>query len=547
MQEMSHFASTIVQQKYLADGEKSWDDVAHRVTKAVMGEVGWDMRESIPKQIRSSIVDRKFMPGGRYCYAAGRTFHQVQNCCLMRVHDSREGWAELLHKSGMALMTGAGIGIDYSDLRHEGAKIRRTGGVATGPIALMQMINECGRGIMQGGSRRSAIWAGLNWRHPDCHKFIQVKNWSDDVKALKEHDFSFPATLDQTNISVQLDDAFFKAYHDEKHADHALAHSVYWAVVRQMLSTAEPGFSIDVGKNAGETLRNACTEITSADDSDICNLGSINMGRVDTLDEFIQLVENSTTFLLAGTLYSDVPYPEIDRTRTKNRRLGLGLMGIHEWLLKRGKTYGPDDELGEWLAVYKKVARQTANEMSDLWEISRPKKVCAIAPTGTISLVAETSSGMEPVFCVAYKRRYLKGGDQWCFQYVIDPVAKRLIEGGVKPESIEDAYVLAQNPERRVAFQAWLQEFVDHGISSTLNLPAWGSEYNNESHVRPFGDMLIGYLPKLRGITCYPDGSRGGQPLVPVAYKEALKHEGAEMVEETTDVCVLTKGGTCGD
>lgn len=546
---LSPFAESIVAQKYLYKdiGETCWADVPNRVVKHVMREAGHDMRSSLSKSLVKAMQELKFLGGGRYNYATGRPFHQTQNCCLLRAHDSREGWAELMQKCGMALMTGAGIGVDYSEIRHEGAKIRRTGGLATGPIALMQIINEAGRGIMQGGSRRSAIWAGLNWRHPDCHKFIRIKNWSDEVRALKEKNFSFPATLDQTNISVLLDDAFFEAYHDEDHSDHALAHSIYWATVRQMLETAEPGFSIDVGKNAGETLRNACTEVSSRDSDDICNLGSVNLGQVESVDEFRHLVEIGTKFLLAGTLYSDVPYPDVDKIRTKNRRLGLGLMGVHEWLLKRGKKYGPDEELGEWLKVYKNHSNKVARETADEWGISRPKKVRAIAPNGTIGIVAQTTTSGEPMFCAAYKRRYLKDGKHWAYQYVIDPVAKRLVDEGVRPEAIEDAYTLAQNVERRVSFQAWLQEYVDHGISSTINLPHWGSEYNNEGRVRDFGNMLIGYLPRLRGVTCYPDGARGGQPLVPVSYHEAIGREGEELIESSTDICSITGKGTCGD
>jgi ribonucleoside-diphosphate reductase alpha chain len=145
---------------------------------------------------------------------------------------------------------------------------------------------------------------------------------------------------------------------------------------------------------------------------------------------------------------------------------------------------------------------------------------------------------------VAYKRRYLKERT-WHYQYVIDPIAKRLIESGVKPENIEDAYSLAQEPERRIAFQAWLQKFVDHGISSTLNLPAWGTEFNNKGLVRSFGDMLMRHLPNLRGFTCYPDGSRGGQPLTPVKWLTAMKHEGEVFIEQM-DTCSLTGGGSCG-
>lgn len=543
--EMSEFARAIYMSKYSMDGNEIWPNTAYRTVKHVMKAADFDMRSTECKSILGMITNRQFMPGGRYLYASGRPFHQVQNCLLMRAQDSREGWAELLHNASMALMTGAGIGIDYSEIRCEGSPIRKTGGTATGPIELAKMVNECGRGIMQGGSRRSAIWAGLKWNHPDCHKFIRTKNWSDDVKRLKEKNFSFPATLDQTNISVQLDDDFFEAYGDAEHPDYALAQSVYWAVVRQMLCTAEPGFSVDCGRNSRETLRNACTEVTSVDDSDICNLGSLNMGAIDTIEEFQEKVRLGTIFLLAGTLYSDVPYAKVDQIRTKNRRLGLGLMGIHEWLLKRGKRYGPDPELTEWLKVYKKVSKSTANATADEWGISRPKKVRAIAPCGTISIVAETTSGCEPIFCVAYKRRYLEG-KQWKYQYVVDPVAKRLIDNGVKPEAIEDAYSLANDIERRVEFQAYLQDFVDHGISSTINLPSWGSELNNEDRVREFGEMLVDYLPRLRGITCYPDGCRGGQPLTPVSYSEAVDSLGQTFVEEAVDICDITGKGTCG-
>lgn len=220
-------------------------------------------------------------------------------------------------------------------------------------------------------------------------------------------------------------------------------------------------------------------------------------------------------------------------------------MGVHEWLLKRGKPYAPDHELWQWLKVYK---RSTAfsHEWADEFGISRPVKTRAIAPNGTTSIVAETTSGIEPIFCVAYKRRYLKHLD-WHYQYVVDPTAARLISEGVDPAMIEDAYDLAANVERRVEFQAWIQQSVDHGISSTVNLPNWGSELNNEKTVRPFGNMLMKHLPDLRGITVYPDGARDGQPLTPVPYAEAMKHSGKEMVEEAANICDITKGGSCGD
>lgn len=544
--DMSIFAKTILNQKYAhikKNGEKeTWREVARRVSRNVLKAVDADIK--LIKEVEELIYQRKFIPGGRYLYASGKAYHQTQNCLLLKAEDSREGWSKLLHDSSMALMSGAGIGVDYSSIRAEGKPIRKTGGIATGPIELAKMLNECGRGIMQGGSRRSAIWAGLNWNHADIHKFITMKNWSPEVRELKEKDFNFPATMDGTNISVCLDDLFFEAFDNDKHALHSHAHSVYWATIKQMLKTGEPGFSIDTGINKNETLRNACTEVTSSDDSDICNLGSINMARIESLEDMAKCVELGTAFLLAGTVYSDVPYPQVDKIRTKNRRLGLGLMGIHEWLLIRGKQYGPDSELEEYLKVYA-TSTDVAKKWAKKWELSEPVKTRAIAPTGSIGILAESTTGVEPIFCVAYKRRYLKH-TTWNYQYVIDPTAKKLIEKGINPDNIEDAYILAENVERRVAFQAWVQQYVDHAISSTINLPAWGTELNSQDKVISFGNMLIKYLPKLRGLTVYPDGARGGQPLTPVKFQVAARHTG-EVFVESTQVCDITKGGSCGD
>jgi ribonucleoside-diphosphate reductase alpha chain len=294
---------------------------------------------------------------------------------------------------------------------------------------------------------------------------------------------------------------------------------------------------VDVGKNRGETLRNACTEVTSADDSDICNLGSINMGKIDTLEEFKEVVKIGTLFLIAGTLYSHVPYAKVAEVRSKNRRLGLGLMGMHEWLLKRGKSYGSDDELEKWLKAYAqstKIAHKWADELN----ISAPVKTRAIAPTGTIAIIGETTTGIEPVFCAAYKRRW-STKDGWKSEYVIDPTVDRLVSAGLDPHDVEDAYSLANTGvERRVEFQAWVQQYVDHGISSTINLP---HPVTNADAQRDFGDMLMKYLPNLRGITVYPNGARAGQPITAVPFDRAARK--VHRVEESEERCV---GGACG-
>jgi len=531
---MSSFAEAIYRNKYAHPGEE-WENTAKRVISTVMspyfpGDV---------EKLTQAVIDRKFLPGGRYLYATGKPFHQTQNCLLLTVEDSRESIADLMQRVTSGLMTGAGIGIVWSKLRENGAFVNGMGGTSTGPIAFMKAVNEIGRNIMQGGSRRSAIWAGLHWNHPDVFDFMKVKDWDDDLVAMKEKDFNAVAPLDMTNISIILDDEFFQAFNSDTHEYHTWAQNVYWTAVEGMLKTGEPGFSVDVEENAGEHLRNACTEITSRDDNDICNLGSLNMARIDSIKEMAELTELATRFLLCGTLYSKVPYQGVADTREKNRRLGLGLMGIYEWLAVRGKPYAPDSDLKKYLEAYQ-ASGTYADAAADLLGVSRPIKTRAIAPTGTIGIIAETTTGIEPLFAAAYKRRYLRG-TTWHFQYVVEPMAKRLADKGIDPDTLETAYTLSLDPGRRLAFQAWVQQFVDHGISSTLNLPSADSQMFTPEL---FGDILLEHLKDLRGVTVYPDGARGGQPLTVVPYAEALAAEGIEYEELGNGMACVS--GSCG-
>jgi ribonucleotide reductase alpha subunit len=868
------FAHTIFSSRYSMGGAEAWEDTARRVARSVFRGLPATVHgrvAALSSAVERLIAARQFMPGGRYLYAAGRELHQVNNCLLCFVDDSREGWADHVHKHVMGLSTGAGMGTVYSRLRPKGARLRRTGGVASGPIPLMVATNELGRGLRQGGDRRSALWAGLHWWHRDAMDFVRVKDWTPEVRAMKAANWEFPAPMDGTNISVILDDEFFAAMADPEYkrtdpihgeVTHQRAHDVFWAAVRGALREGDPGFSVDIGANAGESGRNACvtgdteiltdsgykridscigqrvsvwnghewsevsprvtgknqrvlrvelssgqsltvttyhefavqrvygrqfsrvqagdlrigdklakfsmpvirggrsvpyaysqgfisgdgmdgygyavvyggkkvciprlhgkpgkdnaerdcvcvrfsfdphpkdfvpqdwdlqsrlewlaglidtdgtetaeggcqigsvnleflrrvqrmlttigtpskislmaeagkrpmpdgnggvkeymcqdsyrllicsvqiqnlkklgmrcsrvqfdkfpqrdasrfvtvtgihdagvahevycftepkrnlgcfngvvtgqcTELTTHDDSDICNIGSLNLARFRTLDEFRAALRPAVAFLLAGTVYSDVPYAKVAEVRAKNRRLGLGLMGVHEWLLQRGRPYGPDAELEEWLAEYAR-STEIAHEYADEWGISRPVKTRAMAPNGTIGIVAETTTCMEPLLTVAYKR-LVKEGDRTWAQYVVDPVAERLIQSGIQPEAIETAYSLSETMagvERRIAFQAWFQRYVDHGIASTINLAQWGSQTNCEATVEQFGKTLLRYLPYLRGITVYPDGARGGKPITQVPYHVAAASQG-ERVYETGDVCDL-RGGSCG-
>lgn len=537
------FANDIMELRYSwtkEDGTKeTWEDIAKRVVTNVFSVVDFEGKDKIVDELIQVISERKFIPGGRFLAQAGRDYHQTNNCFLIRAEDTREGWADVANKATTMLMSGGGIGIDYSLLRPRGSLLKRTGGESSGALPLMKIINEIGRGVMSGGKRRSAIWAGLKWNHGDIVEFIHAKSWPDDIRKMKEKDFDFPAALDMTNISVILDKEFFLAYENDSHPQHAIATKVYWETIENMVKTGEPGFSIDY-ENSNESLRNACTEVVSEDDSDVCCLGSINLPRIKDEYEMKHITELGTLFLLVGTEYSDVPHPKVLDIKRKNRRLGLGLMGIHEWLIRHGYMYEPNSEFAQWLHIYKKHSDSAAEKWAKVLGFSIPIKKRAIAPNGTISIAGgQTTSGIEPIFSIAYQRRYLTPTG-WKIQYVVDFVAERLHEEGFNINRIEDAYSLAMNVEKRIRFQTFVQQYVDNAISSTVNLPAYGDLGNND--FAKFGTMLMQYLPKLRGITAYPDGSRSGQPLTPVDFDFAMQNKNV-IFETEEDSCI---GGVCG-
>lgn len=547
------FAEHVFRLKYARSQSQTWSDKAHEIVEEVCGRGVYNqyptvlMSDGDRKQLTEYIRRMAFLPGGRYIYYTGRSVAFWNNCFLLRAEeDTREEWAALVHRSTSCLMSGGGIGIDYTRLRPSGRMLNRTGGKASGPLPLMYAINEIGRNVMQGGSRRSAIYASLNWQHEDIPAFLTAKNWHNkEVRGtgatlwdLKQSDFNYPAPLDMTNISVNYDDASLEGGLENN--------ATFQENVRQALQTGEPGFSFNFGSKQTETLRNACTEVCSSDDSDVCNLGSINLGAIATLDELKCVVELASKFLICGTVRAELPYERVKEVREKNRRIGLGLMGIHEWLLKRGLKYEVGPELHTWLAAYRDESERAAREHCDRLFLNHPVAYRAIAPTGSIGILASTTTGIEPLFAVAYKRRYLKDGTRWHYEYVVDATADHLIrEYDVDPKNIETARSLASEPERRIKFQADVQDYVDMSISSTINLPAWGSRDNSESGVERFTGVLSAYAPRLRGFTCYPDGSRGGQPLIEVEYEEAVKHKG--VVFQENDICEISgKGGVCG-
>lgn len=541
------FAERIFRLKYAQGPNDTWPKLAIRLVDDVCGTRNGTVPPLMSKDDRDEltqhIIHQRFVPGGRYLYYAGRPLSFFNNCfCLKAEEDTREEWGNILKRASDCLMSGGGIGVDYSVLRESGRVLRRTGGTSSGPIPLMCSVNEVGRNVMQGGSRRSAIFASLNWQHGDIQEFLRAKDWTPQQRKLKEEDFNFPLPLDMTNISINWDTKFAESLDKFDFGETTLP-QLWYDSVRRMCKTGEPGHCYNFWGNENDTLRNACTEFTSEDDSDVCNLGSINLGNISTLDDLKDVVSLASKFLVCGTIRGDVPYEKVREVREKNRKIGLGLMGIHEWLLKRGYAYEVNDELKQWLEVYRDESERSAKEHCDRFYLSHPKKFRAIAPAGTIGILASTTTGIEPLYAVAYKRRYLEGGSRWKYEYVVEATADRLIrEYGIDPCKIETSQTLASDPERRIKFQADIQDYVDMGISSTINLPAWGTDLNNENTAKGLAETIAKYCHRLRGLTTFPDGSRGGQPLTAVPYEDAISRRGV-VYDETEETCV---GGVCG-
>lgn len=236
--------------------------------------------------------------------------------------------------------------------------------------------------------------------------------------------------------------------------------------------------------------------------------------------KFMAVVKNIDTYAT----------PEMKEVGLKFPRLGLGVMGLHNWLLNRGYDYNWNDDLYSLFDTFLDSCTYGAQDAVNQYGFNEFVSLIAQAPTGSISrLAGGISGGIEPIYSGAYKWRYQSNGIRK-EQTIIDPYVLQLVkEGIVNPyEPFKDALSLA-TPDgfrERVYMQSMIQRFTDNAISSTINLPKWGSEGNNESTLEYYRYVLLTYLPKLRGITVYPDGCRSGQPLTPISIIDALNETG---------------------
>lgn len=505
----NEFAENIWKERYRLNNE-TWEQTAKRVANVVQGVLS--DKEIV--DIQEAIYYREIVPAGRYFKNAGTQFKQFSNCLALSVGDSKEEWGKLADRTFVALMCGTGVGINFSKVRPYGSSIRNSEDFASGPVSLMQAINGIAETVRSGGVRRSALMFCLNWQHKDIFTFISAKE--QDGK------------LAMANISVVLDDEFFNAFDNPQHSQHERATNIFDTALDGMYKNGEPGFLVNTGHNAKDVLVNPCGEFRTDKSGEVCNLGSVNLARCLDLDDLYNHTILMTKFLIAAREVADKPFED-----AVFDRVGVGLLGKHEWLLHRRYTYGFCDELNDWFEIWSQATLDAAFEMQSKG-FTLPSALRCIAPTGTIGAMSSTTSGGDPIPFSAYIRSWYNKQNELVHTPVIDPVALQYNT---------DECALNISLENQLEALSQLQFYTDMAISHTINLP-----YENDTPGFYDRQVIRTYLPKLRGLTMYRNGSRDGQPIVPTTISNALKlQRGTNKIECKCRPLSTCVDGVCGE
>jgi ribonucleoside-diphosphate reductase alpha chain len=556
----SGLALQIFEQRYAVRSGESWNEACARVAAHVAMAEPDDgtLRARFGELLRSN----RFMPGGRIWYGSGRAKGQLLNCFVVPTADSREGWGKTLYDMIVVSGTGGGVGINCSPIRPRGATIAGVPGAASGAVSLMQLINAAGEVVKSGGGRRTALMLCLNVEHGDIAEFLDAKL---DL-----------AQLNNANVSVVFDgdpEDFFVlvAAGDPK------ACAVWNKIVANSLKSGEPGLlngyyanrMNSIGYKAPLISTNPCGEIWMPA-YDCCCLGALVLprfvaeGKVDW-DELEATVSESVRFLDNVLSVNAYPLPEIESTCKQYRRIGLGVMGLHDMLLQLGLRYNsPEglefvDKLMHRIKTYAFTASvglaqekgsfpafQAEPFLRSGFVKNLPAKLradirahgirnCAlltIAPTGTTSMVCGVTSGVEPMFAPAYERRWWVG-DSRHSEVVVHPLFAEYVKAGRSVDHFQGTFDLSVRDH--LEMQRTCQRHVDNAVSKTINL-APGTD------PAEFSELVMEYLPELKGITVYPEGSREHQPLTPLSMDQAMEHIEGATGSSGADSC---RGGVC--
>nr|WP_198004834.1 vitamin B12-dependent ribonucleotide reductase [Rubrobacter xylanophilus] len=564
--ELTENALAVLRKRYLKKNDRGepverpvdmFRRVAGNIAEAELkfrdGEEGRALYEEYYGRFLQMMLSRRFMPNSPTLMNAGRELQQLSACFVLPVEDSIDGIYDTLKHQAIIHKSGGGTGFAFSRLRPKNDIVQSTMGVSSGPVSFMAIYDASTDKIKQGGTRRGANMGILRVDHPDIEEFVTCKNDNDQITNF--------------NISVAITDAFMEAV--EKDGEFELVNPRNGAVTRRVRArelfkkiaygawlNGEPGVVFIDRINADNPTpqfpiesTNPCSE-AHLPPYDSCNLGSINLslfyseeaGDVDW-EELRETVRTAVRFLDNVIEQNNYPLPQIEEMSKGNRRIGLGVMGFADLLIKMGIPY--DSEEG--LAFAERVMRFIDEEA---WEASRAlaaergvfahyegsrheargdrvrnATVTTIAPTGTISLIAGCSGGIEPLYAVAFMRRqadmempdvnpeFVRVARERGF-YSEELMKKVAEQGSVRgleevPEDVRRVWVTSHDisPEWHVRMQAAFQKHTSMGISKTINLPNEATVEDVERAYR------LAYSLGCKGIAVYRDGSREEQVL----------------------------------
>lgn len=534
------FGDTIFRERYAIEENETWPEACRRVAESV----GKNETKEIKEKFYQILVDRLFQPGGRIFYGAGRAKQGLLNCFVVPAEDSMRGWGKTVSNIMEITAMGGGVGINFSPVRGRGEPISR-GGVSTGSVSLMDMCDRVGDVLRGGGGRRIAMMHTLNIDHPDIEEFITAK------KDLNR--------LNNANVSVMIPQGF--DYEDLRHSP------LFDTIVEGALGNGEPG--ILNGKLANEMnpmshlypliSTNPCGEIWLPAYG-VCCLGALVLPRfymngrinIDLLKETTQTAVRFLDDVIDENYYA---LPETEKMSKYERRLGLGVMGLHSLLMDMGMKYGSDSSYSMVDDIFRHIKNYAYAESINLasekgafdgWtEEAAPRiqtswrnlprrnvALLTVAPTGTTAIVHGVSSGIEPMFAPAFLRRHWRGDD--LIETLV--VTNDYVKHGVLAQGAYDISI-----ENHFKMQSVVQKHVDNAVSKTINLP-------RDTSVEEIKDIWFKYIPVLKGTTLYRSGSRDNEPMTPVKIQdipELLKTWKGEIEiqeQETDDKC---ESGVC--
>jgi len=496
---------------------------------------------------------REFMPNSPALMNAGTVLGQLSACFVLPVEDSIEGIFESLKNMARVHQTGGGTGFSFSKLRRKGSLVASTKGRASGPISFMSIFDEATRVIVQGGRRRGANMGILRIDHPDIVDFIEAK-----VQQGRFENFNLSvAVTDRFMRAVRNDTAFdLKDPQTARKTASVRAKSLFDLIVNAAWRTGDPGlvFIDEINrKNPTPELgeieaTNPCGELPLLP-FESCNLASVNLAQMvdgDVLDwrKLAETVRWGIRFLDDVIEVNRYPLPQIEQITRANRKVGLGVMGFADMLIKLGVPYNTQEALGLAGKLMRFVRKESLNASAALARHRgtfpnlkksvyakkglklRNATVNTIAPTGTISIIAGCSSGIEPLFALSFMRNVLSGTRLFEVNPLFEEAARKASvyseqllgeiarKGSVQdiarvPRELKRLFVTAFDidADDHLAIQAAFQKYTDNAVSKTINLPH-DATVEDVRHI-----YLTAHKLRCKGITIYRYGSKDQQVL----------------------------------